>query len=512
MKSSKHVLNVSLRRLPARTAEKVLLVSVLGLLSFSLACGSSGSRSNPPVKGNFSNASLIGQYTYSLSGTSEISNTNSFASYTEAGVFTADGKGNVSGGTDDFAQNGSFGSGSFTGTYSINNDGTGTLNFNFTNGSGNISLGLTLVDSSRFYLIERDVFASGGGLGEMQVSSAFTSVPSGIFTLRVHGNSNAQGSAATVGKMASTGGTISGNADVLRGGVLSSVTLTGSMSAPGTNGRGTLTVTDSGGTTSNFAYYVVNANTLRLLQMDSGILALGRAEKQSGDPFSNASLNGGFAFGSQGDALATIGGVQTVGAFTSDGNGNITAGSYDSVQDGNSFTGVPFTGIYTVSSTGRASVTLNPQNGVAIQEVFWMVSPTRAFFLINSGSKVEDGTIDQQQVTSFSNSSLNGQFALVMDGFDATSFVDRVGTLQADGNGNLTLNELLNRYVPPNNGTLTLPGLLPGNYSVASNGRVTGSISSLSNNLVFYVVSNNSAYALQNDTATQISGTISKQP
>jgi len=29
---------------------------------------------------------------------------------------------------------------------------------------------------------------------------------------------------------------------------------------------------------------------------------------------------------------------------------------------------------------------------------------------------------------------------------------------------------------------------------------------------VFYVVSNNSAYALQNDTATQISGTISKQP
>src|SRR5439155_5373736 len=85
VKSSKHVLNVSLRRLPARTAEKVLLFSVLGLLSFSLACGSSGSRSNPPVKGNFSNASLIGHYTYSLSGTSEISNTNSFASYHRGG-------------------------------------------------------------------------------------------------------------------------------------------------------------------------------------------------------------------------------------------------------------------------------------------------------------------------------------------------------------------------------------------------------------------------------------------
>src|SRR5256886_17550937 len=74
------------------------------LLSFSLACGSSGSRSNPPVKGNFSNASLIGQYTYSLSGTSEISNTNSFASYTEAGWVNADGKGKVRGGTGGFSQ------------------------------------------------------------------------------------------------------------------------------------------------------------------------------------------------------------------------------------------------------------------------------------------------------------------------------------------------------------------------------------------------------------------------
>ena len=203
-------------------------------------------------------------------------------------------------------------------------------------------------------------------------------------------------------------------------------------------------------------------------------------------------------------------GVQTVGAFTSDGNGTITAGSFDSVQDGNPSTGVPFTGSYTMSSLGRAAVTFNPQTGVAMQEVFWMVSPTRAFFVINNPTKVEDGTTDQQ-TTAFSTGGLNGQFAFLMDGFDTASFVDRVGTLQADGKGNLTLNELLNRFIPPNLGSVTTPGLLAGNYSVASNGRVSANIPTLSSNLVFYMVSNTLAYTLQNDPATQISGNIALQ-
>ena len=311
--------------------------------------------------------------------------------------------------------------------------------------------------------------------------------------------------------MTLSGGNVTGNADMLSAGVLSSVTLSGSIAAPGSNGRGTLSISTSGGTTSNFVYYVVNASTLRLLQTDSAFLTLGRAEKQTSTTFSTASLSGNFAFGSQGDTNATLGGVQTVGVFTSDGNGTITAGSFDSVQDGNQFTAVPFIGSYTMSSAGRAAVTFNPRTGVTMQEVFWMVSPTRAFFVINSATKVEDGTIDQQQTTAFSTSSLNGQFAFVMDGFDSASFVDRVGTLQTDGRGNLSLNELLNRFVPPNLGSITTPGVLAGTYSVASNGRVSANIPSLSSNLVFYMVSSSFGYTLQNDSATQISGNIALQ-
>lgn len=505
--------SASRSHLPRFRAPQIALVAIiLSLLMFALACGSGNSRivTSPP-QGKFSNASLKGQYTYSLSGVEEIGATGSSASFTEGGVFTADGSGNITNGTDDFSQNGSFGSATFTGTYSINNDGTGTLVFTFTNGTGNLSLGVTLIDKNHFHLIEADAFASGGGSGEIQDSTAFSSVPNGTFAFRTHGNSNLQGTVVEVGAMTLSGGNVTGNADMLSAGVLSSVTLSGSVAAPGTNGRGALTISTSGGTTSNFVYYVVNASTLRLLQSDSAFLTLGRGEKQTSTTFPTASLSGNFAFGSRGDTNSTLGGVQTVGVFSSDGNGTITAGSFDSVQDGNQFTAVSFTGTYTMSSAGRAAVTFNPQTGVTMQEVFWMVSPTRAFFVINSATKVEDGTIDQQQTTAFSTSSLNGQFAFVMDGFDNASFVDRVGTLQTDGKGNLSLNELLNRFVPPNLGSITTPGLLTGSSSVASNGRVSANIPSLSSNLVFYMVSNSFGYTLQNDSATQISGNIALQ-
>ena len=83
---------------------------------------------------------------------------------------------------------------------------------------------------------------------------------------------------------------------------------------------------------------------------------------------------------------------------------------------------------------------------------------------------------------------------------------DRVGTLQWDGSGKLILNEFTNAA-----GVITVPIVLSGSYSVSGNGRTTGSISSLSNNLIFYLVSGNDAYVVQNDTGVQINGTISKQ-
>jgi hypothetical protein len=471
-------------------------LGILGL-AFSMGCGSGN---NGPIfvpKGNFSNASLSGQYVYQISG-SDFRNNNNGLTYREVGVFVADGNGNLTGGADDFSE-GSAGvsSTSASGVYSINNDGTGQIILN------GLTLDITLVSSSKLYLIEDDAFLDAGGTAEKQDTSATAAPPSGTFAFRMHVE-NASVPSASVGALTITAGSVTGKEDLLAlGGMLSSQTLSGAFNAAVSFGRGTATLND-GSTSSQFFYYVVNPGKFLLLSKDAGVIGAAQAEAQSGAPFAIASLSGSYAFGSKGDTVASFGGVNSAGRFSTN-NGAITAGVLDSVKDGATSNITFNAGTYTVDSTsGRVDLTLNASSNV--HEILYLVSSSRAFFLIDDSSKVEDGILDRQQSSSFSNASLNGQFAFVMDGFD-TTLKDRVGTLQADGNGRLTLNEVANA-----GGAISVPGPLSGTYSVSTNGRTTASISSLSSNLIFYLVSSNDAYIVQADSGTEISGTISKQP
>jgi hypothetical protein len=478
----------------------LLLSSGLVSVILSLACGSDNNAFNQG-SGNFSNASLKGQYAYQLTGV------DTAAIFREAGVFTADGNGNITGGTDDFSEGTTITSGASSGSYTISNDGTGVVAISISDGRA-LQLAVTLVSTSKVYLMVTQTFdfANGAGVAEKQDPAAFAAPPSGTFTFRNHNVSTAQGSSATVGVFTVSGGTVSGSEDVNRAGLLSSPTFTGSFNFPDTSGRGTGSFTDSANATSTFIYYVVDANNLRFFSTNTGLPGLGRAETQTGVPFANASLSGSYAFGSSGDDNFSVAGTKTVGRFTAGGDGTISAGTYDSVEDGTAFTNVSFTGTYSMASNGRATVTLNRSTGT-IQQIFWMVSPSRAFSLTSDSNKVEDGTLDQQQAITFSNSTMKGQFAVLMDGFDPFNFVDRVGTLQWDGAGNLTLDEFINR-----SGTTQTPGFISGTYSVASNGRTSGAISGLSNNLVFYLISGSDGYILQNDTGSEIDGVMSKQP
>jgi hypothetical protein len=501
--------------------KSLLMALALISLAFLLACSNSTSTTTvscPGGTGSFTNASLPAgsQWAYNLSGT--ISQSSGVSSYTEAGVFTADGNGNITSGMDDF-----YGS-SFTGKYSISGNGTGSITVVLTNGAGTLSWGITLSSTSpgSFYLIEADNFANAAGTAVQQTPSALSTMPSGTFVFRTHISTTGltlAGSMATVGVMTVSNGSLTGKEDVLLGGQLASqLTLTGTLTAPDATGRGVATLIDSSGRTQKYEYYIVDASTLQFFEIDNGIAGLGRAELQTGAPFATNSLTAGagFAFGSRGDTSASValnriaGGVNTVGAMTVDGGGNITAGSYDSVQDGNVNNNLSITGTYSadVSGDGRYTFTLNSAVG-PITEVAYMVSRSRAFFLVNDSTKVEDGTADQQSNASFATSDLSGQFAFVMGGYDSSTFVDRTGVLQGDGKGGLNLAEVLNRT-----GVVTVPGCLPGTYSVASNGRVSGSVTSLSSNLVFYMVSGGAggkAYILQADTLTQISGGMAAQ-
>jgi len=496
-----------------------LILSVLAL-AFLMACSSYNNNSNAVAcrgnSGGFSNASLAAgsQWTYALSGFQPISNTTSISPYREAGVFTADGNGNITSGTDDFYQQG-VGYGplnGITGTYSITPNGTGSITLVLPNSLGALSWAITMAGSNAFYIIEADTFANAHGHAVKQNAAAFAT-PSGTFAFRAHAIGTNSGSSAVVGVVTVSGGNVnSGSADSLVGGVLTNTAVTGSFSTPDSSGLGTATLSYGIGTFT-FNYYVVDANTVNLFETDTSNLALGRMEMQTGaGTFTSATLSGPFAFGSKGDTNTSVGGTNTVGVLEADGAGNITSGTYDYVQDGTVASVGALAGTYSVTNAnGRVTIAMGPiqANPVAanpISDVGYLVSPTRIFFLENESTKVEDGTADQQSGTSFSNSSLNGQFAFVTGGYDSTDYVDRTGPLNADGNGKLTLAEVLNRT-----GVVTVPGCLSGTYTVSSNGRVGVSVNSLSNNLVLYLVSNNQAYMLQGDAGTEIFGGVSAQ-
>jgi len=140
-----------------------------------------------------------------------------------------------------------------------------------------------------------------------------------------------------------------------------------------------------------------------------------------------------------------------------------------------------------------------------------MVNSSRAFFLTNSSSTIEDGSADLQTTSSFSTSTMKGQFAMVMDGIDVSpETLARIGTLQFDGSGKLALTEEANAS---NTGIGAQSRLLTGTYQVSSNGRAVGSLSGSSGplNLVMYAVSGSDAYTMQADTGTNTSGTVELQ-
>jgi hypothetical protein len=495
-----------------RVASSIFIVLTLGLLLLAPGCGSSGTF--VPVKGPFGTGSLKGAYTYTLYG---LDTTGAF--FSEAGVFTADGNGKITSGTDDFNQNGTFASNPINGTYSVLPDGSGLITFMLTNvapPNNTFQFAINLVSSTQLYLAENDAFANGAGMADSQAASAITATPSGTFALRVHAYQTLNGPVGTIGQVLSNAGVVQGSAEILRSGTLSAATLTGQFSAPDATGRGQFRYTDSvTNISTNYQYYIINSTTIRLLGTDGSVLSQGRLEAQSGAPFSAASLSGSYAFGSVGNLTSNDGGAaRTVGTFTASG-GSVSTGAFDAVVSGTVLSNNTVeSGAYSVNANGEVLLTLNPSGGAPVQEIQWLVSPSRAFMLVNDPTKVEDGTVDLEQSSSFSNSSLSQQSAIFMEGLVInTNYLTRVGTFIPNGNGGVTLNEVANAFTPTLGAILNTPSL-PGSYTVGSNGRVTGTFNaSPSPNIdfVMYLLAPNKGYILQNDTGVQVSGQVTLQ-
>ena len=496
----------------SKCARRLLMaLAAISGIFITAGCGSSGSIQS--LGGGFSNSSLNGQYVISQTGIGINQALTSNDPFSETIVFTSDGGGHLTIPVDDFNQDGTpYGlTSSLTGTYSIASDGTGSLLFNGSN------YAITMIDDSHFYVIEQDTFATASGFGEKQDTTAFTAAPSGTFVFKAH---NLQAS-SRVGGITITSGAISGTEDILTFALLSSnipIETSVAMTAPNsTTGRGTFTLSDG----TSFGYYVVNASKFHIMS-SSGALEIGQAEAQTAPAggFSAATLaaNTSYVFGSSGDTTVSgTAGIHSAGVFTTDGNGNIEAGSssvpgaVDYVQDAtvNSNLAVAAGSTYTLASNGHGTTNLVLTGGTIIEQVFWMVNGTSAYFLAlhtTSAGTIEDGTFSQQTGGPFT--ALTSPAAFVMDGFDV-AYKDRVGAFKPTATS-FNWNQAANSFDPTvSNGGLPSAIGTNGTYQVSSNGRATVTVNNVDNAIVFYLSSANSGFMVQEDA--DIGGAFSQQ-
>ena len=284
----------------------ILTTAMIALAGCLAACGGSGSNiTPPPPAGNFSNASLNGQYAFSMSGV----DLNSGAFIARIGSFAADGQGHITSGLEDVLDLGSGSPASLVtfsnGTYQIQANGRGLIVLNVT-GGGTLQLSASLQSSSQGYLVQTDGLASTSGGLELQTPLQFSAnAIIGKYVFDFSGLSFAGTTPSPISLVGQFGADGNGN---VTGGTIDvndgefaptgAVALTASSYQLDTNGNGSNfgrgTMTLDGRT---FAFYIVDATRVELLEEDSLGGTSGPAVLQTGViPTQNSGFNGGLRF------------------------------------------------------------------------------------------------------------------------------------------------------------------------------------------------------------------------
>jgi len=409
-------------------------VSVAAALWAGACSGGSTPVTVTPPPNIFSNSNLQGQYAFSMTGTTVDQTTGIGVPFTRTGSFIADGKGAITGGTEDvnliFA-NGGAGELAFTGgSYTINGDGRGTLSL--IDSTGTLTFSITLTSSTNGYLVDMptDFQSAGNGSFVKQNASSFqVSGLSGNYAFDISGVDANGTPESVVGQLVSnSAGTFSGFADdndgaTVNGGVAGAATIAGTYGIDGTQpgdlanfGRGVFSIGGIKG-----VFYIVGPNQVKLMETTSGGTLSGDAFLQSNIPTTAAGISGGFVY--------AMGGSGSGAPFTRGGKFSASGGALSSVIVDNNNAGQPLSlgpvnGAYTIDSSGngRGTITFNvPGFTDAFTYVFYLISPTQAFVQDQSLNVVEDGSMLAQGSGTISNSSLAGSYAINWSGVTSTS-------------------------------------------------------------------------------------------
>jgi hypothetical protein len=312
----------------------------------------------------FSLPNISGTYSFDLAGED-----NQGAPLSLVGEFTANGGGGLTNGNIDTNDGGSSGPVGPTplspSTFAMDpnfgsSDGRGTVTIN------GQTLAFYIVDGTRFRMLEEDTLAITVGDAFVQ-SGTLPTAASGVngnFAFIVSGGAVTGnfGSIARVGSAAFNGGTLAsvslddnndGQYSKLTG---DSGTFTIDSAVPG---RGTFTFTDNSFGTFTFVFYLYSSTQGLLIDESSGVIGTGSMSAQPSS-ISNSALAGSYAFNWSGVTLPSSGNVgfeeDFVGSYALSSSGGIS-GTTDFTELGSTstpiFLGVPLSGTFTVSGTGR---------------------------------------------------------------------------------------------------------------------------------------------------------------
>jgi hypothetical protein len=523
--------------------KRLLLFAAVAFASFTAACGGGGSTPPPPPPvGNFSDASLKGQYAFAMSG--EDLNQAFIA---RVGSFIADGAGNITMGLEDVNSVAGVNQVSFTGgTYAIQPNGRGTLTLS--NAVSSLQLSITLISNTKGLMIQTDFNATSSGNFILQSPGAFSnpgisgkyifdvsgvdaSVPafpiSIVGQIQTDGSGNVQGGTMDVNDGAATGP--SGALAVPKS------TYAVDNNTNGTTfGRGTIIINGI-----NFVFYVVDTTRFKLMEIDTGA-TLGDAALQTGTiPMLSSGFTGSFAFLVGGSSvLGTMGPLTRAGRFTADGSGNLNRIFLDTNNFGSRHSTTPTSissASYTIDATttvvgsGRGTLTIQDSGLTdAFKYVFYLISPTQAVIQDTSNGVIADGSMLAQSAGPLTFPT-TGNFAFNWSGIILNSsntiqfeedFVGQYspGSPGANGfNGAMDFEELgssgknlftnvpitvstsINSNVPDGTG--------PNGYQV-----VTGNSPSTTFTYRAYIVDQNTLFLMGFDGNQVIAGIVSAQP
>jgi hypothetical protein len=397
---------------PTITTAETANSFVSGFLTFNIVNGACGT-------GN--NGVLNGQYAFLLKGGGA-----NVGYQTYIGSFTADGNGNITGGFGDINRSTLVLTDlTLTGSYSVGPDNRGCLTL--TNSSGiTTTLRVALGTISGATATQGTITGSGdttgvsarttGVIKQQNLTSLTSATFNGTYAFGRSGVDSSGHPFSAAGLITPNGaGTITSTSfdfdDGGTTGTLSGGSGSYSLATNAPGGRGTAQITINS-VTSNYAFYVVSPSDVFVLSTDptdvNHPIISGENLLQTGT-FSTSVLNGGGYVFYAGGVDPSNGGSDTVLAqsqFTTSGNATVTV---DENTNGISQAEASGAAVFSVASSGRVTAT-----GAVLGYSFvtYMVDSTQGF-IVGLDPLASSGYVQKQTPSSFSTSTISGQFFFV---------------------------------------------------------------------------------------------------